>query len=407
MNKSTLLIHGMWAVLAVGAFLVGFGGHSKVSATAPEESVEETGSGGRAVTSRSSYSSWTSGPGDSASAFRREVTSVLAETNEERRKERAAALMGELTPQVWDGLTNEMVPELLQLFEEADFSDTWHKQKSFFGAWARVNPEAAFAYVTDPENKFGGDAWGRPAVVQEWAKSDLPSLQSAILGLEQNYSRYSMAHKLMAHLSKTDLDAAIAFSEEYEKSNSYGTHAGAGTLAKRLLDERGVGSVQNWLNGIDFGEATNGYKKEALEHLAYSRTGDGMSELLAARENQSFVDSELLGKIANWAAGNEGAEDRAKGKLDWLVKLPPEVGSQRQTIGEQFENYLKQDFKAAGEWLTGQDLGPAHDEAIEIFVRSATMDDVPAAMLWAQRISDPVLRAETISFVEERGGDGR
>ncbi|NNC89731.1 MAG: hypothetical protein HKN82_14845 [Akkermansiaceae bacterium] len=79
--------------------------------------------------------------------------------------------------------------------------------------------------------------------------------------------------------------------------------------------------------------------------------------------------------------------------------------ARRQAVGEQFEQYLKKDYKAAGEWLTGQDLGPAHDEAIEIFVRSATMDDVPAAMLWAERISDRALRLETIRYVQERGGE--
>jgi hypothetical protein len=190
----------------------------------------------------------------------------------------------------------------------------------------------------------------------------------------------------------------------YERIEGNRSHAGAGTLAKRLLNERGVGGVQEWLNDIDFGEKTDGYKRQALEHLAYSRTGEGMAALLASRGNQSFLDAELLGKIANSAASGDNYEERAPGRLDWLANLPPEVGPQRQAIGEQFEQYFKQDFKAAGEWLVGQELGPAHDEAIAVFVRNGTLDDLSASMRWAEQISDPRLRNEMIRFVQARGG---
>ncbi|NNC89728.1 MAG: hypothetical protein HKN82_14830 [Akkermansiaceae bacterium] len=330
---------------------------------------------------------------------------TLAVTDDELRKERAAALMTELTPQVWDGLTPGMVPGLLQLFEAAkDFGETWHKQEPFFRAWTRVSPAEAFAYVNDPENKFGKGAWGQSVVIGEWAKNDPAAAQQAVLALEGESDRYYMAHGLIGSLSTVDLDAAIAFSKEYEEVSGGQKRAGAGTLARRLLDERGVAGVQEWFDGIDFGEATSGYKREALEHLAYWRTGDGMAALLAAQENQSFLNSELLADIANSAAKGGNDEERAEGRLDWLAKLPAEVGPQRQAVGEQFERYLKQDSEAAGEWLLNQELGPAHDEAIGIFVRNATMDDVPAAMLWAEQISDPALRAEMIRFVRERGG---
>ena len=70
----------------------------------------------------------------------------------------------------------------------------------------------------------------------------------------------------------------------------------------------------------------------------------------------------------------------------------------------QFERYLKNDFEQAAAWLAGQELDPAHDGAIEILVRNATMYDVPAAMVWAEQISDPALRVETIDYVQQRGG---
>jgi len=401
MKARTLIIHAVWASLAVAAFLLG---------RAPEEIAASPGDpqelGFQRAAARPGPASWTYGPGDAPDSFVLAMTSVLAEPDEELRAERAAALMLELTPQVWEGLTPAMVPGLLELFRLAKPSgETWHKERDFFGAWARIDPRAAFAHVIDEANDdFGANAWGRPAVLEEWAKSDRAAAEEAVLGVEESYARYSVAHRLITHLSKTDLDAAIAFSARYEMVEGNRHHAGAGTLAKRLLDERDVGGVQQWLNDIDFGEKTIAYKQQALEYLAYSRTGDGMAALLAARENQEFLNTELLGKISNSATKGGNDEERAEGRLDWLAKLPPEVGLKRDALGEQFERYLKLDFKAASAWLVGQELGPGHDEALRIFVRDATMDDVPKAMLWAKRISDPQLRSETIRFVQDRGG---
>lgn len=403
MKTRPFLFHGFWAAAVVGAFFAGWGGAVPDPPPDPEEDPAQAAAPGRSGGSRSV--SWTSGPGDRPETFASEMAAVLAIGDEDERKERAIALMGELTPQVWDGLTRDMVPGLLQLFEEiSDFGETWHKEVPFFQAWARVSPAEAFAYVTDPDNSFGASAWGQPAVIKEWAKNDLPAAEAAILGVEDGYTRYSMAHSLMNVLTETDLDAAIAFSKQYEAGVEDGRHAGAGRLARALLDARGVAGVQSWLDDIDFGEATTEYKREAFETLAYWRTGDGMADLLASKGNQSFLDSELLGKIANSAAEGGNDQERAEGRLDWLAQLPSGVGPQRQAIGEQFERYLKQDFDAAGEWLLKQERGPAHDEAIGIFVRTATMDDVPTAMLWAEQIRDPALRAEMIRCVRDRGG---
>jgi hypothetical protein len=94
--------------------------------------------------------------------------------------------------------------------------------------------------------------------------------------------------------------------------------------------------------------------------------------------NQSFLTAELLRNIAESAVTKD--KDRLGKGLDWLANLPPEVGPQQQAIGEQFEAYLKKDFEAAGEWLVQQKLTPAHDQALEVFVRNATMDDLPTSM---------------------------
>ena len=47
----------------------------------------------------------------------------------------------------------------------------------------------------------------------------------------------------------------------------------------------------------------------------------------------------------------------------------------------------------------GRHLGPTYDEAIQDYAMSAAKDNKDAAVAWAERITDPKLRADTIRRV--------
>ncbi len=403
MKTTTLITHGTWAALAVGAFLLGRTPH-------PDEADPDGTAGGQLVSGmspaavRSAPTSWTSGPGDSPTGFSDAMAAALSETDEELWKTQAVGLMSELTPQVLDGLTEEMVPGILQLFAAAGgYEVTWHKQEAFFGAWARLNPEAAFAYVTDPKNKRVAYSSARSAVIEEWAKINMSAAQDALAGLESDNDRHNMGNHLMSVLLESDLDASVAYSARLWKEE--GSTSGIYRLVKNLRQERGIEGVQEWLantGASELGDNVVAYKQEAVEWLAYRGTQAEIAGLLAANADDPFVDSDFLQKVARELTRK--AENRARAELDVIANLPDIIGAKGQALGERFESYMKEDFEGAGAWLDGQKRGPQHDEAIEIFVRSATMDDVPTAMLWADQIRDPELRSETIQFVQERGG---
>ena len=91
--------------------------------------------------------------------------------------------------------------------------------------------------------------------------------------------------------------------------------------------------------------------------------------------------------------------------LKLILELPEEIGIRREAVGDAFQQYVNQDFDKAARWLNTQERGPLHDEAIEVFVREATKNDTDTAMRWAEEIFDPKLRAETIRYVRDRGGE--
>jgi hypothetical protein len=105
---------------------------------------------------------------------------------------------------------------------------------------------------------------------------------------------------------------------------------------------------------------------------------------------QPFITSSALEGAARRAAGPINEE------LDWLTQLPAELSGQRHAIGERFEDYIREDFDAAGQWLASRSLGPSYDEAIQDYAVSAARRDREAALAWAERITDDKIRENTM-----------
>ena len=71
-------------------------------------------------------------------------------------------------------------------------------------------------------------------------------------------------------------------------------------------------------------------------------------------------------------------------------------------MGERFEEFIKEDFEGAGEWLSNQPLGPAYDEAIQDYASSAAKDNPEAALAWVDRISDERIRNDTLDRLQRK-----
>ena len=167
-------------------------------------------------------------------------------------------------------------------------------------------------------------------------------------------------------------------------------------LASEIIEQRGVEGLTDWLAGIDHSQEENNllsYKKYAagitLDRLAQDDP-DAALKFITENASQPYITADGLERAARRAAGPINEE------LDWLADLPGELGGRQHAIGERFEDYIREDFSAAGEWLAAQPLGPAYDEAIQDYANSAARDDREAAIAWAERITDPKIREDTL-----------
>lgn len=363
-----------------GSFAEGRGSSGGLSALSPEGTranaggVRGGGSGGSADLSTASLA--------------QQLTAALDDSDPIRRKA--------LIANVLTNLTLDKVDEVLLAFEEAPRSDEKQRQfRDFLFAWGRMAGAEAVAYALDPESKLRG-SYGSTSAIKGWAANDPQGARDFVDTVEDAGTRQWMRYGVMSEMVDGDLAGAIAYAEENDRSRARGMQLDK--LVGAITEQRGVEGLAEWAMGID-------HTSEANDLLSYKTYAVSATlDKMAADDPQAAADwiTQHAGEPYLTADGLERAARRAAGpineELDWLTKLP-EIEGQRHAIGERFEDYIREDFAAAGEWLAAQPLGPTYDEAIEDYARSAAGDDREAALAWAERITDPERRARTIERI--------
>ncbi|NNC89729.1 MAG: hypothetical protein HKN82_14835 [Akkermansiaceae bacterium] len=467
MKNTHFVTHASWIAIAVAAFFVG-DRLSPDGAGAASATADAAGSASKSARPDAKSERWDFRPPTVASAYAIEMESVMAETDEELRINRANRLINGLTPEVLEGLTPGMVPGLLQLFDDVKGSagvsrKTIDAHGDLIAAWARFDPEAAARHAADRSKQYYpwkvfpssmsyhmGDVREayRGAAIAEWAKVDLAGAKKFVDGVEYKYAREDMKMGLLKHLTATDLDEAMTWSAELEAGRTgSGERFEMSYLVTQIKNQRGMKGMKAWLDTVPYAAAGDGslsYKESAVfalgEEMLKAREAakNAAREAVKEAEKEAAADgspdstesalAELRGMLEEmtaergWPAeyveflkenANEpfvtaevlSASRRSPTySIEMIINLPEEIGARREAVGNEFQRLANNDFKYAGKWLREQERGPVHDEAIQVYVREATQDDLTTAMQWAREITDPVLRAETIEYVQERGG---
>ena len=200
---------------------------------------------------------------------------------------------------------------------------------------------------------------------------------------------------------RNDLDGAIAYSERNVKGRARGEQMNR--IADALMDQRGEQGLIDWINGINHAEKENemlSYKKHAVrESLAkIARNDPGKAvQFITDNATEPFIDSESLERTSRYISDTSIADE-----VQWLADLPGEIEGRRHALGERFEEFIKEDFEGAGEWLSNQPLGPAYDEAIQDYASSAAKDNPEAALAWVDRISNERIRNDTLDRLQRK-----
>ena len=470
MKTKHLLTHVCWLAVVAAAFFagdrLGFAAEGAVAGSPGGDEVDSKSV--RDPRGDAKSRGWSFNPPTSARAFEAEMASVMEETDEELRINRANRLLKGLTPEVLEGLAPGMVPGLLQLFDDVAGSagvsrKTVDAHGALIAAWARFDPEAAARHAADRSKQYYpwdvfpssmsyhmGDVREayRGAAIAEWAKVDLAAAKKFVDGVEYKYAREHMKMGLLKHLAATDLDEAMTWSAELEAGRSgSGERFELSYLVSQIKDQRGMKGMQAWLDTVPFAAAEDGslsYKESAVfalgEEMLEARRAatNAAREAVREAEKEAAADgstdstesalADLRGALEEltaergWPAeyveflrenANEpfvtadllSASRRSPTySIEMIIALPEEIGARREAVGNEFQRLANENFEHAGEWLRNQERGPVHDEAIQVYVREATQNDLSAAMQWAREITDPVLRTQTIDYVRERGG---
>ena len=406
--RKIVLINCLWAAVAAGAFFIG----QKDKVTKSIEKTNLPNSISDTTANRSFNSNSSNRPGKSGATERSQSTvknsldpnlvigtaesklkGALNDFDPIRRNATISQMLLELTP--------ANASEMLAAFENSPGGRENDRHfNDFLYAWARVSGEDALKYAMDPESpkRTRGDEM---TAISGWAASDPNSAMSYVENVENPETRQWMHLGVTKEMIKNDLDGAIAYSEKNMKSRARGEQMDR--IADALIEQRGEQGLIDWINGIDHTAKENdmlSYKthaiRQSVERIARNDREKAI-QFIADNAQEPFVDSDTLERTSRYVSRTSIADE-----VQWLADLPEGIKGQRHALGERFEEFIKEDFAGAGEWLAGQTLGPAYDEAIQDYAMSAAKDNPEAALAWVDRISDERLRNYTLGRLKPR-----
>ena len=404
--RKIILINCLWAAVAVGTFFLGKKDHgfdSLQNSGAVNDSRNLTKNEAvkrglvRSGTIERVQKSKKSLPGSLVidRGVGSKLKSALADSNPVRRNATISQMLLDLTPRDVD--------EMLAAFESSPGGrENDRLFNDFLYAWASVSGEDAVQYAIDPDSpKKSRGAYHAMTAIAGWAASDPNSAMLFVEQVENSDTRQWMHYGVTKEMIRNDLDGAIAYSERNVKGRARGEQMNR--IADALMDQRGEQGLIDWINGINHAEKENemlSYKKHAVrESLAkIARNDPGkVVQFITDNATEPFIDSESLERTSRYISDTSIADE-----VQWLADLPGEIEGRRHALGERFEEFIKEDFEGAGEWLSNQPLGPAYDEAIQDYASSAAKDNPEAALAWVDRISDERIRNDTLDRLQRK-----
>jgi len=402
--RKIILINCLWAAIATGTFFLGKkdkdpnsvqnSGHVNVSGNLTGNEAAKSGLGQSGTVKRIQKNQQSSLDSISNNGFAgNKLKNALADSDPIRRNATISQMLLELTP--------ANAAEMLTAFENSPGGRENDRHfNDFLYAWARVSGEDAIKYAMDPDSpkRTRGDEM---TAISGWAASDPDSAMLFVNQVENSDTRQWMHLGVTKAMIQNDLDGAIAYSEKNLRGRARGEQMDR--IADAVMDQRGEQGLIDWINGIDHTPKENdmlSYKRgairESLSKIARSDP-DKAVQYIMDNVTEPFIDSDSLERISHYISDTSIADE-----VQWLAELPEEVEGQRHALGERFEDFIKEDFAGAGEWLASQPLGPAYDEAIQDYAFSAAKDNPGAALAWVDRISDERMRNDTLSRLQPK-----
>lgn len=320
---------------------------------------------------------------------------------------------------------------------------------ALFARWGELDPEGAKAVLSQPSfaklHPYAGEIAGAgimmgmleidpPALLKSHGHLDMDFLLPGLANVDPAVTREFLARldprrrseaelKLLFRRAPENFEALaadyIAAAKEAHPENVRGPHSPAAT-AVQLLADRDPQRALNFALSMrgDEGDALAAYlalrrwsERDASAAMAWlneqpeerqQRLLDGVSPALermdvaALREFAGTGPEELRPRRFQVAA--QALANRDPAAAARMAEDAPE-----QTRGRTWDNvahtWAEQDKVEASEWLDALPAGSDRNHAVAGFTRQLVWEDAESAMIWAESIGDPALRA---GIVERR-----
>lgn len=403
--KSPILIHGLWLVLAAGAFAVGR------LTVAPHAATESKGtvatvltpppaptaarSPGAAAAARAAALS--EDPSAWASRFRsadgtispekmaEAVREALRETDQVKSMMNFSQLIKELSPDN-AAAAFKTVRETVAGFESMRFLPMLTYQ------WGALDGTKALAAMKD----LGGrdSMFNSAATLAGFASTDPEAAKKWLSENGSDENRWILDRALVTGLARSDFDSASAYVMALEEKDR---GAYVEVLAEQKIRD-GITSAADWALGL----SDPAMKASALQRVADQFTRQDPAQAAAWIKDHASAD---YAKDAVGTVARQYAEKDPKSAMTWASTLP--ATAQSEAYGRVFREWGRSDPTAASESLNSMPSGPAKDESIGSFSRTIARDNPEDAVTWAAAISNAQQReAAQIEVVQRwRGTD--
>lgn len=360
MNKS-LVIHAVWAVIAIIAFVLGAKRFSSSDATSADADTgnrrgaraSERSSGPDVAPRRSRSASQSNqrnaadGMGKSGSVNLSEngiksLGNILRTSNDPIERRIAFS-------KLLEGLTVENAEVLReQIVHMSSKSSEW---KDFHYAWGALGGQSVVEFgekseKTDMAVAFSGWASANPQAALDWYNSKEPAHQN----------RRDLKWGAVYGFANADPQMATNFAMQRQEAGDKDANNMMSLIANAVL-----------------------------------KTGNPLE---AARWSATLPEGKLQDAAVSRVAVAYANEDPIKA-VTWLESLP-ESNGQTKGLGVAYSTWASRDADAAGKRLNLMGDSPARDSAVNGYTRRIVYENPHSALDWASTITDPKVRNDTL-----------
>ena len=253
---------------------------------------------------------------------------------------------------------------------------------------AAVDPDRAMALARAEGNLKLRDSLTQ-ASLRGWARLSPTNAAAWAFARPDANARETALSSVFAGLVAADPNQAVSLGKMLIQQHP----DEAISCGSRLIDT--LCAAGNFEAAAQLAGGGNKEQRSFWEAGAYAKWAEFQPEQAAAAA-AALTDPELRNEALHGIVGG-WAEADPVALVQFVTKLPPET-DRSSILSQALQYWVKHDAEAASQWINGHEAGPEMDEGVAAV---ATMESVKpdVAIGWADSITNPTLRSETLATV--------